>query len=104
AGVVDQDVDPAERVVGRLDQRVDLVPPPDVTAVRQGPAAERLDFGGHLPARVHLAAGDDHVGPGAGERQGHLAPQAPAAAGDQRDLAGEIENVVHSPCSFNTEA
>ena len=42
-------------------------------------------------AQLQVAAGDHHVGAGRGQAEHHLAAEAPAAAGDQRDLAAEVD-------------
>ena len=78
AGVVDQHVDPAEGVVGGVDQAVELVPVAHVgsdTARARRPRG--LDLRGHRLAGVELAAGDDDVGPGVGEGRGPWPAPAP---------------------------
>ena len=44
-------------------------------------------------------ADDDDVGAAFGERHRHLQAKAAAAARDERDLAGEIEKLVHGAAS-----
>ena len=53
-GVVDEHVDLAEPVVGRVDQTVELIPPPDVHLIGQrGAAGGRGDLlGGRLTRLV----------------------------------------------------
>ena len=47
-------------------------------------------------AVVELATGDDHVGTVFREREDHFATEPAAASGDDRDLAGEVEELcVH---------
>src|SRR5439155_1300296 len=92
AGVVDEDVDLAEAVVGRIDQPFELVPVADMAGNGQGLAAgRRLHLLGYRLAVVELAAGDDHVGPGGRQAEHDLLPEPPAAAGDESDAAGEVE-------------
>jgi hypothetical protein len=38
-----------------------------------------------------MAAGDDQVGTGVGQSPGEHLPESTAAAGDERDLSGEVE-------------
>ena len=81
-------------VVRGLDERVDLIGAADVAADgerRAGPSPRsraRDRF-----AVLDLAARDHHVGARAGEAErDRLAEPAPAA-GDDRDLAGEVEQI-----------
>jgi crotonobetainyl-CoA:carnitine CoA-transferase CaiB-like acyl-CoA transferase len=92
ARVVDQDVEPPEPAVDRVDQPVEFVPVPDVRRVRHGrtPGTGR-DLGGRLLAGLRVAAGDDQIGAGRGKAVRHGPAEPPAAAGDQGDLAGQIE-------------
>ena len=83
--------EPAE---GRLDQAVDVVPAAGVDRHGQGAAAQRPHLLGHRLAGLQLAACDNHVGAGAGEGAHHLQPQPAAPAGDQGDLAREVEEFV----------
>ncbi len=55
------------------------------------PSRRLLDLGGELLADVELAAGDDDVGTASREGQHHRSPEAAAAAGDEGDLAGQVE-------------
>ena len=59
AGVVDEDVDAPEVAVDVLDERVELVPVPDVARARGGLGALGAQRRGHLVAGVGLAADDD---------------------------------------------
>ncbi len=95
AGVVDQDVDPSERRERRRGRGLDLAAAGDVAADRPGLGAElggeRLGRGGvDVPERE----------PGAARREQPRAGGADAVggAGDDDDLAGEIE-CVSWPCS-----
>ena len=86
-GVVDEHVDAAELVVGRVDERVDLVPVADVAAVRERAPTEAPDLRRGLVARVLLPARDDDVRAGLRERAQDRATEAPRATGDQGDAA-----------------
>ena len=102
--VVDQHVDPPELGVRALGEGLDLAPVADVAGHREGAAAGRLAdlLGGRL-AGGELAAGDDHVGARLREGQDHGAPEAAAAAGDQRDLAAQVEEAAqHSSRSASS--
>jgi hypothetical protein len=92
AGVVDQDVDVAERGDGLLHHR------------RHRSVIGDVGFDGERPVailRAHtvrrglrlgvVPAGEDDVGPGAGERAGHRFAQPLAAAGDERHAAIQPE-------------
>ena len=65
----------------------------------EGAPAHRPHFLRQDVAGVLLADGDDHVRPALRERERHLAPQPAAAAGDEGDLAGEIEQRIGCHCS-----
>jgi hypothetical protein len=57
-------------------------------------AAEPTHRGSRLLAAIDLARAQHQVGAGLRERLGHLAAKAAAAAGDDRDLAGEVEQIL----------
>ena len=75
AGVVDEHVDTAEGVHGRLGHACHVVGLGDVGADGDGPAAGGLDLVGHGLGVLGIEVG--HGGPGAlrGELQGDRAPQ-----------------------------
>jgi hypothetical protein len=94
AGVVDQRVEPSERVDRRLDEALCRVPVGDVVVARDGLAAgpddavdDLLCGRGVLAAAVERAADvvDDDTGALAGELQGVLGADAAAGAGDDDD-------------------
>src|SRR5205823_3129812 len=91
--VVDDDVDRSESGVRRVDERVDLVDAPDVTADGDGAPPERLDLPRGSFAVVDLAAGDHDVGAGGREPEGDGLAEAAPAARDDRGLAGEVEEI-----------
>ena len=71
---------------------VEIGPLPDVAGDRQRrPTRLLAHLLGERRAGVELAAGDGDVGAAAGEGQHHLPSEAPAAAGDEGDLAGQVD-------------
>ena len=95
AGVVHKNIHTSEGGIGLLYQPVALGPLADVRRYGQRLAAQRPHFLGHLLAVFQLAAGDDDVGAARREGLDHLVAQPARTAGDQRHLAGEIEQRVH---------
>lgn len=95
SGIIDQHVDPPEFPISRLDQRIAIGPSPGMHGKGQGAAAEFAAFLGHDLTVFQLAAGDDHIGPAFGESLDHHIAEPAAAAGNQHDLAGEIEQRIH---------
>jgi hypothetical protein len=87
AGVVHQHVNSSERRNRFVYERRALIPLADVALGRQRSATLRADLVGHLLARVALAAGDGHVGARVREPERHGTTKAPAASGDDHDLA-----------------
>ena len=96
AGVVDERVEPAERVDRALDHAARAGEVGDVLAVGDGFAAHRLDLlddfhrGAERPAvAVHVAAEvvDDDLGALGGVGQRVLAADAPSRSGDDDDAA-----------------
>jgi hypothetical protein len=94
AGIVDQDVEPAEGFDRMVDQVLGAGPVADVVAVGDRLAARRADFRHHLVGGrgVGAAAVDacaeivDHdLGAVRGQHQRMLAPQSPAGAGHDRN-------------------
>ena len=79
-GVVDQHVDPAERVVGRRDRRRDLAGVGHVERHGQGPIAELVDEVLH---RVGAPRGHHHAVAGFQCGAGDFATKAGGASGDQ---------------------
>ena len=101
AGVVDEDVEPAERVDRVLDEAAGAGEVGDVLAVGDGLAARGLDLGDDLLRRrqVGALAGeraaevvDDDLRAGRGERERVRAADAAPGAGDDRDLAREVRH------------
>src|SRR5690606_14108151 len=83
-GVVDQDVDAAEPVQGRLDHVVHLLRVADIHGHYQGLAAPGFDLGGGSPEVVLVAAGKDQPGTQPAELQGHgLAQARPAPRSEE---------------------
>jgi hypothetical protein len=63
----------------------------DIEFERCGAAAERFNFAFEFGERVDFAAGEDEIGAGFGESTREMLAEAAAGAGDDGDLAGEIE-------------
>ena len=100
-GVADEDVDLAVMLGRARYQRLDFVAAGDVAGNDVGVAAGFADAVGHLPARIGLAAGDHDLGAELREQFGRGTADAAARAGDDGDLAGEIERgSFHSVCSL----
>ena len=96
AGVVDQDVDAAEAVDGRLDRRVRVGAPRDVADGRDGRPARRRDQLDDLVRRLRRTVVDDDLRATPGQEQRMLAAEAATAAGDDRDPAVETELGAHA--------
>ena len=91
AGVVDQDVEPAERRDRRVDEPLAVLLDEDVGDDRDAAPAGLLDAGDDL-VEVRLGArADDDVGARLGERDRDAATDPLAAAGDDGDLPVELE-------------
>ena len=91
AGVVDQDVNLAERRSGCFRHVADAGLVADIERERERAAAEGFDLGLEGRQVGRIAAGDDQVGARAGEGAREILAEAAARAGDDGDLAGEIE-------------
>ena len=92
AGVVDEDVEPAELGDGAPDDLLGLAGVADVPAEAERPDAEPSgELRGCLLAPLCPAAAEHEVGAELGERLRELQPEPARAAGDQGDLAGEVE-------------
>jgi len=96
AGVVDDRVDPAERVDRRLNHRLRAVPARDAVAIGDRSAARRdnlvCDLLGdrratRCPVQAHAEIVDDDGCARPREIEGDPAPHATPGAGDQRDLS-----------------
>ena len=96
--VVDDDVQPAQLVPGRLGQRAHQVDIGEIAHHDHGPPAGGLDLRGHLAQLLLGPGGQDDVGARLG--QGHRGGGADAAAapGDDGYLVGHAEAVEdHGP-------
>jgi hypothetical protein len=96
AGVVDQDVEPAEGLDGGRDEPLGAVPVADVIGVGDGLAAHGLDLVHDVLGRalvvalpVHRATEvvDDDLGAVVGQQQRVLASDAPSRTRDDGDAA-----------------
>ena len=94
AGVVDEDVDVAEVFFGGGDHLFDAVVIADVEFEREGFAAEGMDFFLEFGEVGFIAAGEDQVGAGFGERASEVLAEAAAGTGDDGDFVGEVEEIV----------
>ena len=101
AGVVDEDVEPAQACGDGRDEPIDLLRVSHVRSFEDGaaPAGARQRFG-------NVSAADRDLGAGGQEAFADPAPDAAGAAGDEYDLAGEVERVAHasSPISWATRS
>ena len=89
AGIVDQDVDPAERGDAVGDDRRDVRCRRKIGFHIEVAATGRLD---RCAGRRGIAAIDAHdVGAGLRKRKGHSQAEAGVAAGDDGGLSGEVE-------------
>ena len=93
AGVVDQDVDPAECRHRRVDEVLAGLRVGHVGAHRDRAAAHALDEGGRLGELVLAPGAEGDVGARLGERLGEDHAQPARGAGDDGDLAVEPEQV-----------
>ena len=98
AGVVDQDVEVAERLDRRVDQALGAFPVGHVVGVDDGLAAEVADLGDDLLGRRRVLTVtvvgatevvDDDPGPLRGEQERVLAADAASRSGDDRDSTVE---------------
>ena len=62
---------------------------------RDDGAGQAAHLGGRGLQVFHLAAGDDDGGAGLGQPRGDRPADPPPPAGDERDLAGEVEGDGH---------
>ena len=65
-----------------------------VAGERERPHAQPVELARGLLAALDLAGAEDEVGAGLGETGRHLAADPAAAAGDDRDLAGQVEELA----------
>ena len=90
-GVVDQDVDAAQRRGRLADIAGDGGAIGEIAARGMDLAAEPGELGAGIGQPLLAASTDGHIRAGLGELAGDLAPDAAASAGDDRALALEIE-------------
>ena len=100
-GVVDEDVQVAEGVDGRVDQLLGPLPVGDVVAVRHRLATPGRDLGDDFVGRAVVRAGavvgaatvvDDDLGSFGGEQKGVLATDAAPGSRDDRDASLECSH------------
>ena len=90
AGIVDDDVEPAESIGGGLDEAIGKARFGDAAVDRDGFAAGRLDLVSHGVARRGIEVVDDDARAFAGEFQGDGPSDAAARSRDQGDLSLEL--------------
>ena len=93
-GVVDDDGHATERVHRGLHDGFALVLRGDVAGERGGPSAGRADGRGDLVRRRGVEVADEHRRAGLSQAFRYGATNARAGAGDDGDLAGEVEQRV----------
>src|SRR5262249_14974483 len=94
ARVVDEDVDAAELFARAANDLLDVLGLANVAGHGERPPAEGADPGGRLLATLDLARAEDNVRTSLGEAGRHLAADPTAPSGDDRDLAGEVEELL----------
>jgi hypothetical protein len=92
--VVEQHVQPPEPRRRGADHGRHLVVARHVTTNGQAGPARPLDVPGRGLRAGQVDVGAHHVGAGLGHHRGELRAQPAARPGDERDLAGEVEQVV----------
>src|SRR5439155_15690670 len=91
AGVVDEDVDLAERLVRGVRHLPDAGFIVHIQRQRNGAASHRFDLALKRAQRFERPAGDRHIGAGVCERSRERLPEAAAGARDDRDAPAQIE-------------
>jgi hypothetical protein len=91
AGVVDENVDPAELAAGACDHVSDGGLVGDVSGDGDHLDAALSELGDRRVRLCFIASDDGNGGAGLGEPPRHAKPNAAIAAGDDGDLASEIE-------------
>jgi hypothetical protein len=92
--VVDETVDPAERLDGRRDHRVDLILLLDVADHAVIGDAEPVELRARLGHEIFLPLGHDDLGAALPEVARHALADALARSGDDDDLALDGMHVV----------
>ena len=104
AGVVDQDVDPAQLLDRRRRHRVDLIGAGHVGLRDQTFAPRGANQRRGLLQLRQRARRRDHVGSRLGEPDRHRPAQSAPGAGDDRDLAVKLEAVQDHASSVTKSA
>ena len=87
AGVIDQEIEPPQRVGRRVDGRSNGFQVADIQRNDVCPASEGLDLNGEFGQPALVAGGQRHVRSGLGQRQGDRPPDAAAGAGHKGAVA-----------------
>jgi hypothetical protein len=96
AGRSDEHVDAAQLAHRSGDHRVVVGRVRGVDPRERSTPTHRLDLGDRLRAMLFEDVGDDHVGAFVGQAETARAPDAVAAAGDDRDLSLETSHLAGS--------
>ena len=95
-GIVDQDIDLAERRECFPHHTIDLLQITNIGLDCQGASLGSLDSLRRRASLLAVDIGDDDMCPGLGERQGRRSAYSAAGTGDQRHLVRQ----VHDKASF----
>ncbi len=95
AGVVDQHVDRAERVLDARDRTLDARVVDDVQRDACDPAASSGDLALQGSKLVELTGGEADRGAALRQDPGEPLAEPLRGAGDERDAAGEVEQIAH---------
>ena len=98
AGIVDENVEPAELALDLFDQFCRRVRAAQIDCRDGGAAALLADGGCDLVERLFVAAGQHHVAALGRQRQRDAAADAAARSGHQRDLAFQAQVHRNPPC------
>jgi hypothetical protein len=98
--VVDQDVEATELLADLREDALDLLHLADVAGDGGGLTALGGDGVGHGLAAVDLTAGHDHVSTLLGQQLGDGLADAAAGAGNEGDLAVEVEQLGLGHCDY----
>ena len=93
AGVVDQNVDPAEHAHGGVDELAAVVWTRHVGAYRDGPSAGVFDKLAGARQPILSTRAECHVGAGLGQRDGEVDAEPAGCAGDDRDPIVDAEAI-----------
>ena len=90
-GIVDEDRQRPELGLGRGDSSGDAIGAGDVAGDRQAVPPGRGNLASGLVQPIDASRGKRDLGAGSGEELGQVPPDPARCAGDERDLASEVE-------------